>query len=273
MENIIGQEKLVNKLKSYTFGTMPKTLLFVGEKGSGKHFISQQFAKYLNLDLVEITSQTTAEDLIDYYQSSIPKIYLINLADFVEKQQHKFLKFIEEPSSNMRVILLAESEVGILPTVLNRCIKHTFEDYTVEQLKQFSWAIQINNDLVYKLCHTPGQLLAISSVDSLEALQALCTKLLDGAAKMPYVSFINYSYKINCKDDYKKFDFDLFFNILIHTAYEKYINGGGELMFKLYQYLINRKQLLINKTLSKEHFLVTSLSELWRIANEWNYID
>ena len=124
MQNIIGQEKLVNKLKSYTFISMPKTLLFIGESGCGKHFISNRLSKYLGVDLVEITTQTTAEELVEYYQSSLPRIYLINLSSFVEKQQHKFLKFIEEPSSNMRVVLTAESEVGILPTILNRCIKY-----------------------------------------------------------------------------------------------------------------------------------------------------
>ena len=95
MQNIIGQEKLVNKLKSYTFISMPKTLLFIGESGCGKHFISDRFSKYLGIDLVEITAQTTAEELIEYYQSSLPRIYLINLSNFVEKQQHKFLKFID----------------------------------------------------------------------------------------------------------------------------------------------------------------------------------
>ena len=81
MQNIIGQEKLVNKLKSYTFISMPKTLLFIGESGCGKHFISDKFSKYLGIDLVEITAQTTAEELIEYYQSSLPRIYLINLSN------------------------------------------------------------------------------------------------------------------------------------------------------------------------------------------------
>ena len=44
MNTIIGQNKLVEKLKSYSFNKMPKTLLFIGDKGSGRHYISKCFA-------------------------------------------------------------------------------------------------------------------------------------------------------------------------------------------------------------------------------------
>ena len=268
MQNIIGQEKLVNKLKSYNFISMPKTLLFIGESGCGKHFISDRFSKYLGIDLVEITTQTTAEELIEYYQSSLPRIYLINLSNFVEKQQHKFLKFIEEPSSNMRVILTAESEVGILPTILNRCIKYIFEDYSIEQLKQLNWILTEENELIYKICKTPGQLLTLASVDNLDQIQLACEYLIKSIVGMPYLACINLSYQINYKDEFKKFDFDLFFRMLIQTAYEEYILNRNEMAFELYKYLINRKQLLVvNKTLAKEAFMLTTLDELWRVAN------
>lgn len=268
MQNIIGQEKLVNKLKSYTFISMPKTLLFIGETGCGKHFISDKFSKYLGIELVEITAQTTTEELIEYYQSSLPRIYLINLSNFVEKQQHKFLKFIEEPASNMRVILTAESEVGILPTILNRCIKYIFEDYSIEQLKQLNWILTEENKLIYKICKTPGQLLNLASVDNLDQIQLTCEYLVKNIVGMPYLACINISYQINYKDEFKKFDFDLFFRMLIQTAYEEYILNRNEIAFELYKYLITRKQLLVvNKTLAKEAFMLTTLDELWRVAN------
>ena len=128
MNTIIGQTKLVEKLKSYSFNKMPKTLLFIGDKGSGRHYISKCFANYLMVDLVELTAQTTAEQLIELYQTTTQKICLLDLSTITEKQQNKYLKFIEEPAVNIRIILIAESEVGILPTILNRCIKYILED-------------------------------------------------------------------------------------------------------------------------------------------------
>ena len=193
MQNIIGQEKLVNKLKRlYFYFNAQKHYYLIGESGCGKHFISDKFSKYLGIDLVEITAQTTAEELIEYYQSSLPRIYLINLSNFVEKQQHKFLKFIEEPS-NMRVILTAESEVGILPTILNRCIKYIFEDYSIEQLKQLNWILTEENELIYKICKTPGQLLTLASVDNLDQIQLTCEYLVKNIVGMPYLACINLS--------------------------------------------------------------------------------
>ena len=121
MKEIIGQTKLVNKLLGYSFNTMPKTLLLVGDQGAGKSFITKKFTEHLGVELVELNAQTTSDQLIEYLQSPIQAIYSLNLSEVAEKQQHKYLKFIEEPSSNMRIILRAESEVGILPTILNRC--------------------------------------------------------------------------------------------------------------------------------------------------------
>lgn len=267
MDQIIGQNELVTKLKSYSFQNMPKTLLFLGENGSGKHFISKCFAQHLGVELEEINSQTTAEQLIEIYQSSLPKVYLLDLSTIAEKQQHKYLKFIEEPASNMRIILIAESEIGILPTILNRCIKYNLADYTVEQLRQFSWASQIENELAFKLCNTPGQLLTLSNTENLESLQEICNEIVINISKMPYSHCLSYSCKINCKEDYNKFDFDLFIKMLIYVAYDNFINSKVEEAFVIYSYLVQRKQLLINKTLAKEAFLISSLDELWRLIN------
>ena len=144
MNAVIGQEKLVKILDGYTLHTVPKTMLFLGPSGCGKSWIAARFAESLKLPVVNIDSTITPEKLIEYYQSPIEKMYIIDLKGIDEKQQNKFLKFIEEPSATMYIILTAESEIGILPTILNRCMKYHFEEYTVDQLKQFDWAMTSN---------------------------------------------------------------------------------------------------------------------------------
>ena len=159
MNAVIGQEKLVKALEGYTLETAPKTILFLGQSGCGKSWIANAFAKQLDLEVVVVQPDSTAEKLIEYYQCPINKMYLIDLKDIVEKDQNKFLKFIEEPSKTMNIILMAESTVGILPTILNRCVKYVFEPYTPEQLKQFDWAVNCSEEVAYEICKTPGQLL------------------------------------------------------------------------------------------------------------------
>ena len=267
MKEIIGQTKLVNKLLGYSFNNMPKTILFIGETGAGKQFITKKFTEHLGIDLIELNAQTTSEQLIEYLQSPMQTIYSLNLSEVAEKQQHKFLKFIEEPSTNMIVILRAESEVGILPTILNRCVKLNFEDYTVEQLKQLSWATQVDNPIIYDICRTPGQLLNLAQIDNLAALKEFSINMLRSVKNFEYGPFLGFNCKFNYKDNFKKFDPEVFLNILIKTAYELYLSEASNEMFTIYVYLIERKQQLINKTLSKESFMLNLLDGLWRLVH------
>jgi DNA polymerase III delta prime subunit len=267
MKEIIGQTKLVNKLLGYSFNSMPKTILLVGSRGAGKRFITQKFAEYLGVEFIKLDSQTTADHLIEYMQKVLPTIYTLNLTELPEKQQHKYLKFIEEPSSNMRIILTAESEVGVLPTILNRCIKYNLEDYTKDQLKQLNWAIQVDNPLIYDICKTPGQLLELSTVENLSDLKNICLKLLVNITNLDYTTVLSYNCKLNYKDNFNKIDPDIFLNVLIKTVYDLYLAENKDQYFKIYCYLIKRKQQLINKTLSKESFILNILDELWRLTH------
>ncbi len=267
MKDIIGQTKLVNKLSGYSFNSMPKTMLLIGESGCGKHFVTKKFVEYLGVIFQEINAQTTSEQLTEYFQNPLQTIYVLNMSEIPERQQHRYLKFIEEPSTNMRVILLAESEVGILPTILNRCVKFTFEDYTVEQLKQLSWATQADNPIIYEICRTPGQLLNLAQIDNLAALKDFCINILRTAPLCEYGPFMGFTCGLNYKDNFNKFDPDIFLNLLIKTAYDLYIAEGRIVLFNIYLYLIERKQQLINKTLAKESFMLNTLDGIWRLVH------
>ena len=90
-----------------------------------------------------ISEKITQEKLVEYQQDINKKLYLIDLNDFTEKQQNYFLKLIEEPSLNVYIALIAESEIGILDTILNRCIKYRLEPYTKAQLQQMSVSVSL----------------------------------------------------------------------------------------------------------------------------------
>ena len=90
-----GQEKLLEQLNKYTLATLPKTLLFLGDKGCGKHTFINNLCERLSLDKHIITTKITPEQLIEFSQRPVPTAYIIDLTDFTEKQQNQFLKFIE----------------------------------------------------------------------------------------------------------------------------------------------------------------------------------
>ena len=265
MNAVIGQEKLVKALEGYTLETAPKTILFLGQSGCGKSWIANAFAKQLDLEVVVVQPDSTAEKLIEYYQCPINKMYLIDLKDIVEKDQNKFLKFIEEPSKTMNIILMAESTVGILPTILNRCVKHVFEPYTPEQLKQFDWAVNCSEEIAYEICKTPGQLLELSA-DNLDQALGLCRAIVSSVDKANYANTLSIVTKINLKDDAKKIDFKLFFDLMTYAAFDDYKKNNNELSFKIYLYTIRQQAKALNINVAKEAFLLNYLDNIWRLA-------
>lgn len=265
MNAVIGQEKLVKALEGYTLETAPKTILFLGQSGCGKSWIANAFAKQLDLEVVVVQPDSTAEKLIEYYQCPINKMYLIDLKDIVEKDQNKFLKFIEEPSKTMNIILMAESTVGILPTILNRCVKYVFEPYTPEQLKQFDWAVNCSEEIAYEICKTPGQLLELSA-DNLDQALSLCRAIVSSVDKANYANTLSIVTKINLKDDAKKIDFKLFFDLMTYAAFDDYKKNNNELSFKIYLYTIRQQAKALNINVAKEAFLLNYLDNIWRLA-------
>ena len=265
MNAVIGQEKLVKALEGYTLETAPKTILFLGQSGCGKSWIANAFAKQLDLEVVVVQPDSTAEKLIEYYQCPINKMYLIDLKDIVEKDQNKFLKFIEEPSKTMNIILMAESTVGILPTILNRCVKYVFEPYTPEQLKQFDWAVNCSEEIAYEICKTPGQLLELSA-DNLDQALGLCRAIVSSVDKANYANTLSIVTKINLKDDAKKIDFKLFFDLMTYVAFDDYKKNNNELSFKIYLYTIRQQAKALNINVAKEAFLLNYLDNIWRLV-------
>ena len=265
MNAVIGQEKLVKALEGYTLETAPKTILFLGQSGCGKSWIANAFAKQLDLEVVVVKPDSTTEKLIEYYQCPINKMYLIDLKDIVEKDQNKFLKFIEEPSKTMNIILMAESTVGILPTILNRCVKYVFEPYTPEQLKQFDWAVNCSEEIAYEICKTPGQLLELSA-DNLDQALDLCRAIISSVDKANYANTLSIVTKINLKDDAKKIDFKLFFDLMTYAAFDDYKKNNNELSFKIYLYTIRQQAKALNINVAKEAFLLNYLDNIWRLA-------
>jgi len=260
---IIGQEKLLNKLNSYTLATLPKTIMFLGEVGCGKTFFANNLAERFELEVVEINEKVTEEQLIEYNQCPVPKFYLIDLELFDQKQQNQFLKFIEEPAESVYIILMARSEINILQTILNRCIKFHFEPYTKDQLNAFAFLLDNPDPKLFDICPTPGLILN-ADYKTFPDLCKLCNTIIDKINLASYANTISISLKINYKEEYSKFNFDMFFTTLEYLAFEKYKNTGDAQSLKIYKLTNNTKQLMLNKTLAKESYMLNFLTTLWK---------
>lgn len=259
--NIIGQNKLLSKIDTYyTMNSLPKTLMFIGTAGCGKHLMAKYVAEAFKLDYKEINENVSAVDLDDYLYSTISALYVINLNEFTEKQQNQFLKFIEEPSKSVYVILTATSEAGVLPTILNRCIKYNFEPYTKEQVEQITNTTV--NDLAFKIFQTPGKLLNLTEV-CFNAIIDLAEKVIKHIQRAEYAHALVISTKINYKDFYDKIDFNLFLDAVEYLALEDYKNTANEQSLTVFKITNQFKQFATQQNLIKEVLMINYLTTLW----------
>jgi replication-associated recombination protein RarA len=256
--NIIGQTKLLSKINVMAY--LPKTLMFLGPTGCGKHIIAKYTAEKFKLDFVEIKESVSAQDLEDYTHKTIDTLYLINLNKFTEKQQNQFLKFIEEPSKSVYIILIANSEAGILNTILNRSIKYHIEPYTKAQIEQITNTTV--NDLAFKIFQTPGKLLNLTEQSFQEVLN-LANTVVHSINKATYPNALVVSTKINYKDLYNKIDFDLFFDAVEYLALEDYKNNKTEQSLTIFKTTNQFKQYATQQNLIKEILMINYLTTLW----------
>jgi DNA polymerase III delta prime subunit len=260
--DFVGQEKLLKTINGYSWKTMPHTILLLGEEGCGKKTIVRYLASKLNLKLIQVDYSISQDKIIEYQQSALKSLYLIDMTQLrLEKSQNQFLKFIEEPSKNAYIVLINTSEVGILPTVMNRCVKLRFEPYTKEQLRQIK---AFDDDNIYKVCRTPGQLACISE-SSFTEMSKLCESIVLKINSASYANTLSIATKINYKEDYDKFDFSTFLNALEKTTEDLYLKMRDRQALIVYLCINEyRQKLAQNGNISKEAFMTSFLDELWR---------
>ena len=240
MQNIVGQPKLMALLNSYTLQTLPKTLLFIGPAGCGKHTITNYIVNRFKFDFVELDSGVSSEEINEFLYKTINTLYLIDLDKFTEKQQNQFLKFIEEPSKTVYIVLIASSEVGVLNTILNRCVKHTFEPYSKAEIEQITNTRV--NDLAFEIFKTPGKLLNLTN-DSFNAIMDLANKVVHETCSTAYANVLALATKINYKDIYNKVDFNLFFDAVAYTAFESFKATNSKHSIRSIYFLFGQRRL------------------------------
>ena len=73
----------------------------------------------------------------------------------------------------------------------------------------------------------------------------------------------NIVYKINYKDEYDKFDMTLFLRALKRSLYNDYVKTKDELVYVLYNIVVEQCDKLVDKRLNKQLFMEHLLSTCW----------
>lgn len=264
---MIGQQKLLAMLDSYTIQNLPKALLLVGPSGCGKHTVAKYIAEKFGFDFVEIDNNVSADTLLDYTHKTINTLYLIDLNEFEEKRQNQFLKFIEEPSKTVYVVLISNSDVGILNTIKNRCLRLYFEKYTKEELQAITHESGLTYDIAYEVFQTPGKLCSLTNT-TFENLLALADKAVNKLHLATYGNTLLIATKLNFKNNFDKIDPEMFLETVEFLAFDA-IKNKKEIpfLFDTFEITNKYKQSINKKAIIKETLILNYLTELWETTH------
>ena len=211
---VIGQEKISKKIQQSTLDTFPRALMLVGEKGAGKHMLCAYACAYLGITSEDITDELSLEKIEEITQRVEPFMYIIRINDVSVKEENLILKFLEEPTKNAFIVLLADTENGVLQTVLNRCSIWHLQYYTKEVLKTFTTS---KDDLrVLDIARTPGMVLQLCSHPFGEMLD-LANKIINKIEVAVLPNALSLTNKMAFKNEKDKYDIDLFIEVLTST--------------------------------------------------------
>ncbi len=169
LENIIGQDKVINFLKASIKNDMlASSYLFIGPDGVGKTFLAKEFAKLLNCEknnsdacdvcvscmkidknihpdihFIERDGSDIKIESIRQLERDInlkpfearKKVFIIKDAHFMNAEaSNALLKTLEEPPQNSIIILTTSYLHKIFSTIASRCRKIYFSSIDIEKL-------------------------------------------------------------------------------------------------------------------------------------------
>lgn len=260
---MVGQKKLLSRINTFTIDTFPRSAMIVAAKGMGKHTLVQYIKEnILKLPLIDITENISSEVIDKIYMNPNPSIYLIDLSKMTEKNQNIMLKLIEEPLNNSFIILLAENQHFVLDTIISRCVLFEFDNYSKEELKTFVTDAD-NVDLILSILESPGKILE-TNTQNIKDIIDTCEKIVTKLGQAHYANALSIANKINFKDSYDKFDFEVFISSLTTQLFSAFLKTNNHKILKMYEILRDQKKLLIDKRLNKEIFFNNLITKLWK---------
>lgn len=164
---ICGHQKVISTLnKIIQNGRLGHAYLFVGPSMIGKKLIAQNFAKEVicqnvsnKKEICQKIDQKIFPDILTFETDGAIKIdniraiqremsftptiapykFLIldNAESLTESAANALLKFLEEPSKNVIIILIASNINVILPTIVSRCVRIQFLPVSQKEMTKF----------------------------------------------------------------------------------------------------------------------------------------
>lgn len=273
---MIGQEEVLNLIKRLIYeNKLPKFILLIGGRGSGKKYLCKEIAKILGIDIAMFNNKVedTRECIQLAYEQKSPILYVLTDGDTMSiAAKNSILKLVEEPPVNATIVMLAENEQAILPTILSRAYTIKMENYTGSQLKAYietkSTAFT-NEEIeeVVEICDNPGMINDLMLPENKEVLD-LSKKLIENIDKVTLSNVLKITKKLKLTEVGEGIDTRLFVNCLEYYCYKFFIATRDIRYTKFYNEIINTKRTIRINTTNKQYAIDNLLIQGWKV---WNY--
>lgn len=229
--NFIGQSKVKSQIDSYSLKTLPHSMIFYGEEGSGRHTLCNYIAEKFQLDYIDVretigdaklvtkkyTASALRDFILDRYTSVFPELLIFQAEDLQEKESAAILKMLEEPPANVYIVIIAISPQSLLLTIRNRAMSIQLESYDEQTLKSFVFDPSQIHYLQY--ANTPGQVIELcrlSNTDFQDIVSLAKSVFLD-ISRASYSNILNISLRFFPLGE-GKFPFHIFLHVLQETC-------------------------------------------------------
>ena len=220
LDMIKGQDKLLNRINKFDYTSFPQASIFEGTTGCGKHTLVEYLSDKFNIPIEDISGKISNDMIMDIYTKPNPTLYIIDMLQLnkskrIDIVQNSLLKFIEEPPTNSKVIILCENKDNLLSTIQNRCQIFSFEKYNYIRLKQFTEDndIKVESEDLFCVYDTPGKLLNMTNEVCFSELKSLVDKVIDNIVRASIPNILTIPSKLNF-DNSDGYDIDVFLHLM-----------------------------------------------------------
>ena len=217
---IKGQDKLLDRINKFNYETFPQSSIIEGTTGCGKHTLVNYISDKFNVPIEDISGKISNDMIMDIYTKPNPTLYVIDMLQLnkskrIDIVQNSLLKFIEEPPTDSKVIILCENKDNLLSTIQNRCQVFSFEKYNYTRLKQFTEDnnITLESEDLFCVYDTPGKLLNMTNEVCFSELKSLVDKVIDNIVRASIPNILTIPSKLNF-DNSDGYDIDVFLHLM-----------------------------------------------------------
>lgn len=254
MTNIIGQKHLLSKLDSFNLTNMPHSIILCGDVGSGRHTVCKYIASKFNIGYIDSTMYSSVKEVVEEQISSpLTNLYVFDADELSIPDQNALLKFIEEPLNNTYIVIISSSNSMLLDTIVGRCIRFNMDEYSVEELNNFT-----DNPSICEVFNTPGKIEFVKKYD-VDSMFKFCDSLIGNLHKACMANVLTISNRFSYKEGEDLFYVPYFIDMMCYRLNDMFYSTKNKIVYDMYMLtrdLKNKLKIPCDKRRAFEAYLV-----------------